>query len=45
MFVLHVIQIFASELTVLPTCTSPSNIVQAPAEHLQGISLLSYHLV
>lgn len=35
MFVLHVIQMFTSELTVLSTCTSPSKIVQAPAEHLQ----------
>lgn len=45
MFVLCIIQIFTSELTVLPTCTSPNKIVQAPAKHLQGVSLLSYHLI
>lgn len=43
MFVFHVIQISASKVTVLPTCTFPSKIDQEPAKDLQGLSLLFHH--
>lgn len=43
MLVFHLIQISASKVTVLPTCTFSSKIVQEPAKYLQGLSLLFHH--